>query len=497
MMIASVDFSNVQGLARFGYGSLTEAMLVLVKIRDVKATRAWLAGAPITTAQEMFPPPSRAMQVAFTRQGLQELSVADDLLAQFSAEFVSGMADQESRSRRLGDVGTNSPLLWRWGNSGRVPHVLVMLYAREGQLEEWIGTVQGSHWTAAFEIQHCLKTSNMHNKEPFGFADGISQPTPDWKRERGFNGDELKYGNVVALGEVLLGYPNEYGKYTQRPLVDPNPGRKPFLPFAEDLPTKLDLGRDGTFLVLRQLQQDVRGFWRFLDRKAGSDQDARRELAESMVGRHMDGTPMLPSSDPIAGLSQKSAAQNQFTFDTDPDGTRCPFGAHIRRANPRNPDLPNSENYFSRILHTLGFGNAKYSDDVVASTRFHRMIRRGREYGSELTPEAALVDEEDPEERGIYFMCIVANILRQFEFVQNSWLMRTKFDALTEESDPLLGNRAVIPGCPVTNTFSIPQESPPGRRIFDMPQFVTVRGGAYFFLPSISTLRYLANGNQP
>ncbi len=496
-MAASVDFSNVQGLARFGYGSLTEAMFLLLKIRDARAARAWLADAPITTAADMFPPPSRALQVAFTRQGLQELRLADDVLAQFSAEFVSGMTDQESRSRRLGDVGANSPQLWRWGSPGNVPHALVMLYANECQLEEWIGTVQNSLWATAFEVEHILKTSNMHNKEPFGFADGISQPAPDWKRERAFKGDQLEYANVVALGEVLLGYPNEYGKYTQRPLVEPDPDRKPILPFAEDVPTKLDLGRDGTFLVLRQLEQDVRGFWRFLDHQTASNQDARRELAESMVGRRMDGNPLLPPSDPIAGLSPKSATQNQFTFETDRDGIRCPLGAHIRRANPRNADLPNSKNVFSRMLHILGFGNAKYNDDVVASTRFHRMVRRGREYGSELTPEAALMDDEDPEERGIYFMCIVANILRQFEFVQNSWLMRSKFDALTEESDPLLGNRAAIPGCPVTNTFSIPQESPPGKRIFDMPQFVTVRGGAYFFLPSISTLRYLANCNQP
>jgi deferrochelatase/peroxidase EfeB len=495
MTIASLDFSNVQGLARFGHGLLTEASLLLLKIRDAKAARAWLAAAPITTAVDMVPPPSRAMQVAFTRQGLQEIGVAHDVLAQFSAEFVSGMTGQESRSRRLGDVGTNSPHLWRWGSLGNVPHVLLMLYAREGQLEEWVGTVQGPLWSTAFELERCLKTSNMHNKEPFGFADGISQPTPDWKRERAFKGDALKYGNEVALGEVLLGYPNEYGKYTQRPLVNPDPNRKPILPFAEDVPTKLDLGRDGTFLVLRQLEQDVRGFWRFLDREVGSIRDARRELAESMVGRRMDGTPLLPDSGSIAGINQKSAAQNQFTFETDPNGIRCPLGAHIRRTNPRNADLPNSENLFSRILHTLGFGNAKYSDDVIASARFHRIIRRGREYGSELTPDAAVADSEDTEERGIYFICIAANILRQFEFVQNSWLMGTKFDALTDESDPLLGNRAAIPGCPVTNTFTAPQESPPGRRILDVPQFVTVRGGAYFFLPSISALRYLASNN--
>jgi deferrochelatase/peroxidase EfeB len=98
----------------------------------------------------------------------------------------------------------------------------------------------------------------------------------------------------------------------------------------------------------------------------------------------------------------------------------------------------------------------------------------------------------DGEERGIYFISLNANIGRQFEFVQNAWIMGTKFDGLTEESDALIGNRERIAGCPVTNTFSIPLESGVRRRITGMPQFVTVRGGAYFFLPSIRALRYFA-----
>ena len=103
-----------------------------------------------------------------------------------------------------------------------------------------------------------------------------------------------------------------------------------------------------------------------------------------------------------------------------------------------------------------------------------------------------MADGPDTGEHGIHFICIVANILRQFEFVQNSWVMSTKFDAMTEESDPLLGNREGIAGCPLVNTFSLPQETGARTRIMDVPQFITVRGGAYFFLPSLSALRYLA-----
>ncbi len=493
MSPAPVDFRDIQGLVRFAFGALTEASFLLLKIRDVDATRTWLATAPVTTAEKVSTPPATTMQVAFTREGMQVLGISDDVLGGFSAEFLSGMAGQESRSRRLGDVAANSPQSWRWGGPGNVPHLLVMLYAQEGGLDGWAQTIQGPGWHAAFEVLNCLQTSNLLNTEPFGFTDGVSQPTPDWQRQRTPGGDELEYGNLLSLGEFLLGYPNEYGKYTDRPLVAADAPSSSILPFAEDQPDKRDFGRNGAFLVVRQLQQDVRGFWRFLDRQTDSNPEARQSLAESMVGRRMNGTPLLPaSSQSITGLDPKFAAQNQFTYDADSDGIRCPFGAHIRRTNPRNADLPASNGLFERLLHTFGFDNPTFRDDVIASTRFHRLLRRGREYGPRLTPEEAVADGPDSGEHGIHFICIVANILRQFEFVQNSWVMSTKFDAMTEESDPLLGNREAIEGCPFANTFSQTQQMGARTRVMDVPQFVTVRGGAYFFLPGLSALRYLA-----
>ena len=85
----------------------------------------------------------------------------------------------------------------------------------------------------------------------------------------------------------------------------------------------------------------------------------------------------------------------------------------------------------------------------------------------------------------------MSNILRQFEFVQNSWVIGTKFDALSDEGDPLLGIRAAVAG-EGTNTFSRPQETGLGVRYTEIPQFITVRGGGYFFLPGMSALRYLS-----
>ena len=49
-----------------------------------------------------------------------------------------------------------------------------------------------------------------------------------------------------------------------------------------------------------------------------------------------------------------------------------------------------------------------------------------------------------------------------------------------------------MPGCPVTDAFTLPRDGGPARRVTGLPQFVTVRGGAYFFLPSLRALRYVA-----
>jgi len=296
MTVPPVDYKDVQGLVRFGYGSLSEACFLLLTISDPQAARSWLSTAPVATAEELSEPPKTALQVAFTCEGLQVLGVEESVMAGFSDEFLSGMTGQESRSRRLGDIGVNSPQNWKWGAPGKVPHVLVMLYAQPGRLETFKQTIIDPGWDAAFQVLECLPTSNLQGAEPFGFKDGISQPTLDWKRKRTPKGDQLEYGNLLSLGEFLLGYPNEYSRYTNRPLLSDGAHASPLLPFAEDARDKRDLGRNGTYLVFRQLQQDVRGFWRFLDGQSGSDEQKRQKLAASMVGRNANGDPLLPLS---------------------------------------------------------------------------------------------------------------------------------------------------------------------------------------------------------
>jgi deferrochelatase/peroxidase EfeB len=489
----AVDFSDVQGLVRFGYSALTEASFLLLRIRDAAAASAWLASAPVTNAVQLDKAPPTALHVAFTRQGLEALKLPPSIFSGFSDEFLSGMWGEENRSHRLGDIGSNAPQTWRWGGPQNIPHLLVMLYAQKGKLQAFTASVKGSSWDSAFETIASLPTSDLQGVEPFGFTDGISQPTPDWGRKR-TAADQLSYTNLSCLGEFLLGYPNEYGRYTDRPVLVADDSNA-MLPEAEDTSGMRDLGRNGTYLVFRTLQQDVCGFWQFLDRQVKGDAQARERLGSSMVGRTRKGDPLEElSQQPIQGVAPATPS-NQFNYDSDVNGTRCPFGAHIRRANPRNSDFPaGTGGLISQLIHNLGFAQLGFREDIMSSTRFHRVLRRGREYGLGLSPEQAVQpDYPDREEHGIQFICLNANISRQFEFVQGAWVMSTKFDGMSGESDPLLGNRQPIPGYPVTSNFLLPQQSGVARRVEGLPQFVIVRGGAYFFLPGIRALKFLSS----
>ncbi|HEX2478478.1 MAG TPA: hypothetical protein VHK45_04310 [Geminicoccaceae bacterium] len=526
---AGIDFADVQGIVRFGHGKLTEACFLLLQIADRAAAQRWLQGAPVTSALTTDPPPETALQVAFTRQGLEALGVAPEIIEGFSDEFIAGMAGETSRSRRLGDFGANDPCGWTWGGSeAAVPHLALMVYARPRGLKAWEKAIKGAEWDAAFRVLARLATSGSVDVEPFGFPDGLSQPRLDWEQTlRRGDKDYADYTNISALGEFLLGYPNEYGRYTQRPLIDPARAASALdLPPAEDVADRRDLGRNGTYLVFRQLHQDVRGFWQFLDRQTGSDPDERWQLAEAMVGRTREGEPLVPLvHDWIEGVGPglKDMTANHFTYAADPHGERCPIGAHIRRANPRTGDVPPAtRGWIARLVRALGFKRGGFSEDLIASARFHRLLRRGRAYGERLSPEQALQPAAADEERGLHFICLAANLSRQFEFVQNAWVQSTKFAGLFDETDPLLGSRTPRPGLaeisvarpafaglaeendprfvreafappvPAGDVFSMPRSNGPARRITGLPQFVTVRGGAYFFLPGLRALRYIA-----
>jgi Dyp-type peroxidase family len=263
----------------------------------------------------------------------------------------------------------------------------------------------------------------------------------------------------------LLGYPNEYGLYTERPFVDASRDPGAGLPLDVEGSPRRDLGRNGTYLVFRQLRQNVPLFRATLDaltvRADGSpDHEARELLAAQMVGRWPSGTSLVESPDRD---DVSKARANEFRYHTqDEAGLRCPIGAHVRRANPRDALDPHPG-----------------TEDSIRINRRHRLLRRGRSYGPSLP-----VDAVDDVDRGLMFIAVNANIARQFEFIQHSWIIDPRFNGLYQEADP-------IAGATWDNQFAT-RPNPVPRHRTGLPRFVTVAGGAYFFMPGIRALRFLA-----
>lgn len=494
------EFEDLQGLLRFGHGKLTDTCFMLLNIIDAAAARQWLAAAPVTSAAAQSPPPDTALQIAFSVEGLRTLGIAESILDGFSDEFINGISGDESRSRRLGDVGANAPANWDWGGTpGQVPHVLLLLYAQKGGIAAWRQSVEVPPFSSAFQGLQVLPTQDIGRIEPFGFVDGVSQPDIDWTYSQSTDLHERDlFSNRVAPGEFVLGYPNEYGLYTARPLLDPTADQHAsLLPDAADAPSLKDLGRNGTYLVIRQLHQDVPGFWQFMDKAAGSDPAKRERLAAAMVGRKRNGSPLVPpAARDIPGIRREDR-DNYFTYEQDPVGHRCPIGSHVRRANPRTGDFPPGvTGRLTRLIRMLGFGLHRQDEDLIAPTRFHRLLRRGRPYGSVLSPEDAVKPDAPAEARGLQFVALVANISRQFEFVQNAWSMSSTFGGVEKERDPVIGIREPLATGDATDRFSRSDPHGPAKRTCGLPQFVAMLGGGYFFMPGLRALQYIAQSPQ-
>jgi Dyp-type peroxidase family len=251
---------------------------------------------------------------------------------------------------------------------------------------------------------------------------------------------------------------------------------KDLLPRDSSGSGNVDLGRNGSYLVFRQLRQDVRGFWQFLDGATknpdgSSNPTTRLKLASQMVGRWPSGAPLLKTPDQD---DPRLADANDFAYhQNDPYGFNCPIGAHVRRTNPRDSLDPEPG-----------------SEQSIAVGKRHRILRRGREYGPAVDPAELLSIKKsiaEDQDRGLHFLCLNANISRQFEFVQHTWVNNPHFDGLYADADPIIGTHY-----PEGGTFTI-QAKPVRKRLTSLPRFVSVVGGAYFFMPGIRAIRYLAN----
>jgi Dyp-type peroxidase family len=467
--MSSLELTDMQGLLARGYGGFPVASYLLLQVEDGPGAQAWLRSIHDEVTPAAPKPDETALQVAFTCDGLRALGLEADTLRTFDRAFWEGM-HVPHRQRILGDDGDSAPEHWRWGNAKTPVDVLVMLFAADAEAHRTLLERVRAGLEGVSETEHLETHWFEPTREHFGFRDGISQPIVEGLSRDG------PPENTVPPGEFFLGYPNAYVEQPARPSVartrDPE-GLLPRVETEQDGP-RGDLGRNGTYIVFRQLRQDVQGFWRFVTDASEAiydSADARERLAAKMVGRWRDGAPLTLSPDDPDG-----EARDDFGYaEKDADGSRCPFSAHLRRSNPRD-----------------SLEGGPEQSTTVANR--HRLLRRGRPYGPPIAEDFD-VDEilaaDDEAERGLHFVCLCGDIARQFEFTQQTWIENQKFGGQYDDPDPLMGSPQ-----DEDTTFTIPDD-PVRRRVTDMQRFVEVRGGSYFFMPSRSALRFLGRADLP
>jgi Dyp-type peroxidase family len=469
-----LERNDIQGLVVSSYKHLTCAAYILLRISNAASARAWLAQrlGEITTAMGKHPEVS--LNVAFTSNGLKALGLKPEALATFSFPFQEGMAT-DHRSRILGDNDESAPLQWEWGGTKNAVDLLLLLFAKdESTLAAELNRQQGFFLAGGLGVMKTLSAGRQPDShEHFGFNDGIGQPVMEGAGNKQRQLDRTHHATELPTGEFLLSHPNVYQVTADGPAVSAADDPRHLLPVVPVDSTGLsstagmhDLGRNGTYLVFRQLAQDVAQFWSFLDQATrgpdgASNPEARVKLGAKFVGRWMSGAPLTLSPDHD---DPRLANENNFNYANDPQGYACPFGAHVRRSNPRDSLGPDRQ----LALH---------------SANRHRILRRGRSYGPRL--ENPLVD--DGVDRGLHFICLNSDIERQFEFVQQTWINNPVFSGLYAEVDPLVGNLAKGDAI-----FTVPGE-PLRSRVHNLSRFVMVKGGSYFFLPGMRALSYLAS----
>ena len=380
---------------------------------------------------------TRWVTIAFTWDGLRAIGLDEASLATFPDEFREGMP---RRAGVLGDTGHNDPRHWVGGLASTDLHAIVILFARDvpqrdrsvREYEQFLGQCADADRLSSLDLEAIPPLDYSHDH--FGYRDRLSQCVVEGTGEVPTPGS----GGALKAGEFFLGYPDESGEVPRSP--------QPAI-----------LARNGSYVAYRRLQEHVGAFRDFLQRHAKTPEE-QELIAAKMMGRWRSGAPLVlarEKDDPALGADPQR--NNDFNYKTqDPYGYAAPLGSHIRRMNPR---------------------------DTAHNMNRHKMIRRGGTYGPHL-PEGM---REDGVERGIAAFVGCASLVRQFEFAQNVWANDPSFHELGNERDPIIGTQ--------DGTFDLTMPKRPMRRkLTGLPAFTTVRGGAYFFLPGIRALRFLASG---
>lgn len=468
------DPGNVQGGILEPYRYVSHGALVMLAFDDPARAAAFLREQRVTTAADPHDATEGRVHcnIALTVEGLRRLGLSEEELEQFPQEFREGM---EARASQLGDVHINHPRRWRlpqpnWPEPAapasppidlRAVHaVLQWRVPARGQAEADAGIHDAAHplherlkalashspGVRVLAVQPMQRLDGDYSREHFGFADGKSDPSIEPQPAPG-------YRNQVHLGELLLGHDNA----ADRP---PPKHRDP-----------RGWLRDGSFLVVRKLRQDVARLDALVARAA-----ADTSLPGDLIRAKMMGRWPGKNGDPL--VLGASGADNGFSFRRDPAGSLCPFHAHIRRANPRavpDPAVPQAP-----------------------GGRPPRIVRRGMPYGPAYDAGAAdeAAQARNAQERGLVFMAYNASIGEQFEVIQRWIAGGNSSGSYSGVSDPFLG----VPENGRQRWFRFEHDGAVVRvgldgtdaPLHDPQPIVRLEWGAYLFTPSVAALARLS-----
>lgn len=425
-------------------------LLLLLQFTDAARAAQVLAELELTSAWEQWQQTQRSknnnetvLNCYLTYKGYAALQL-EQLVPANQKAFRVGMAGRSTSGK---PILHDQPERWETAYQQEIHAMIAIANRSEEQVGLKVNELLARFGDAIHVVaqQDGRKQTNEHGQaiEHFGYADGLSQPL-FWDKD--FDKLTTAHWNPEATLDLVL---------------VPDFGIEQSDCF-------------GSYLVYRKLEQNVKAF-KTAEKALAKDLHFTGEAAEIAgalaVGRFENGLPVVKIG--AVPSFEDASSDNDFTYAPDPEGKRCPFHAHIRKTNPR------------------GDNQRMFGIDEAAE-KSHRIVRRGITYGEQDFSNEEL--DKFPEDGvGLLFLCFQSSIENQFEFIQQHWANNNDFPQPFTGIDPIIGqgeNRKF------DNNKAIEQKWPKaegGTASNDMADFVTVKGGEYFFAPSLPFFQNLFN----